>query len=429
MWAVVAAFAGACMLAALLVALANSWTAERVSMNATVLHRTNATLGSSALVRAAAGQVALFENLVAEGVASAEALDAASGELDSVVDSLSHLVAEVDEETAVLATAFIGAATDRPVDMFDVEAAYAPLRVHLVDEVHAVEDAIANNENTAQRLSLFLRVAVTLIIPIAVILFYRRRAASQVREARAEMNIAMEAERTIVRAKNDFVAGLSHEMRTPLTGIYGFSELLLDVVDDDAAREMVAEIHNQSAELARMVDDFIAMSRIDSDTMTFVSAPVAVDAVARSVAEQCDHGSKDITVVGSACPALADEAKVRQILTNLVSNAIQFGGDVIRIEIGEDADGIVCDVVDNGAGVPAETENRLFERFVNEGDQVLTSGSHGLGTWVAYTLASRMDGTLTYSRASGTTVFRLRLPPVQDTVDQAVVPAETLVSA
>ena len=87
------------------------------------------------------------------------------------------------------------------------------------------------------------------------------------------MKLAIEAERTISRAKSEFVAGLSHEMRTPLTGIYGFTEVLLDSVEDEAVLEMVRAIHEESSELARMVDDFIAMSRLDTESMTFVSEP------------------------------------------------------------------------------------------------------------------------------------------------------------
>jgi signal transduction histidine kinase len=278
-------------------------------------------------------------------------------------------------------------------------------------------------------MSILLRVAVTLLIPIAVILFYRRRASAQVREAKAEMHLAIEAERTIVRAKNDFVAGLSHEMRTPLTGIYGFSELLLDTVDDESVRDMVAEIHNQSAELARMVDDFIAMSRIDSESMTFACEPVQVDAVAQSVASQFDGSGEAIVARGAAAPALADQGKVKQILTNLLANAVQYGGEQISVRTFEQDGSVVCEVVDDGEGVAPEVEPRLFNRFVNEGSEVLTNGSHGLGTWVAATLAQRMDGDVTYERRDETSVFSLRLPMALDDSETIVEPNESLVSA
>jgi signal transduction histidine kinase len=429
MWAVVAAFTGASVLAALLIVLANTGTAERVSMNALVLHRTNSTLGTSALVRAAAGQASVFRDLVDDGVASPESLDAAEGELAAVTDNFVHLVDEADDQTALFASAFLEAVAQRPIDMSKVEATYAPLREELIDQVHTVEMAIGSNEDSAQRMSILLRVAVTLIIPIGVILLYRRRAASQVREAKAEMNVAMEAERTIVRAKNDFVAGLSHEMRTPLTGIYGFSELLLDSVDDESVREMVAEIHGQSAELARMVDDFIAMSRIDSDSMVFTSEPVQVDAVAQLVAARFERGDSKIETSGACCPALADEAKVTQILTNLVANAVQHGGGEVHVYSYEQDGSIVCEVIDNGPGVSEEVTDRVFKRFVNEGSEVLTNGSHGLGTWVASTLAERMDGSVVYSRRGDETVFSLRLPVAVDEDDHVSVPIDGLVSA
>ncbi|MCB1246884.1 MAG: hypothetical protein KDB69_06450, partial [Acidimicrobiia bacterium] len=308
--AAVAAVAGICAVALLVAALANANTAERVSANASMLHRANATLGSSALVRAAAGQVALFEGLVADGVADQGALDAAEHELNTVIASLTALVGDDGMNDA--AGAFLKAVTAHPIDMAAVERTYAPWRGQLVGEVAAAERAIDANETSADRLSVFLRVAVTLLIPIAVIVVYRRRAAAQVRTARADMQRAVDAERTIGRAKSDFVAGLSHEMRTPLTGIYGFSAMLLETVEDDATRDMVKEIHDQSVELTRMIDDFITMSRIDSETIRFTESSIDLPSVAREVAAEVDHIPIDVD--GLAPPVVGDRSKTRHIL-------------------------------------------------------------------------------------------------------------------
>lgn len=425
-WAAAGAVGGALVFVVLLVVLANANTAQRVSANAEILHRTNATLGSAALLRAAAGQVALVEGLVETGSSSADVLDAAETELQVVLEAFSGLVADGDADIQRLALALESATVARPLEMTAVDDAFEPLKAELSDAIARSELTIATSEDSAQRLYVLLRVAVTLIIPVAVILFYRRRAAAQVRSARTEMKLAIEAERTISRAKSEFVAGLSHEMRTPLTGIYGFTEVLLDSVEDEAVLEMVRAIHEESSELARMVDDFIAMSRLDTESMTFVSEPVDIVGIARGTADQYRSGAEgraySIEVVGATSPVVADPGKVRQILTNLVANAVQHGGNDVQIRLSEDDGIVVCEVIDDGDGVSAEMEGRLFERYIHEGSEVLTSGSHGLGTWIARTLAERMGGTVDYARRDERTVFTLTLPstqpePVSDNLD------------
>lgn len=410
-WAAIAAVAGACAIALVGFVMANANTAERVSANAAALHAANAKLGSAALVRAAAGQVALFESLVDEGVASTESLDAARDELVSVAQAFADVETTapiVEEETA-----FLAAVRTEPIDMSTVETAYAPLRWTLTQQVTVTESQIVANEQTSDRIALVLRIAVMLLIPLAVILVYRRRAASQVRQARSEMEVALEAERTINRAKSDFVAGLSHEMRTPLTGIYGFSEILLETVDDEVVHEMVAEIHGQSAELTRMVDDFITMSRLDSESLQLVSGPVDVAALARRATDR--FGEPIVVTAQTDLPmALGDGPKIEQILRNFVANALQHGSTPVEISVANDGASVTCDVIDHGSGVAEGIENKLFTRFVHEADEVLTKGSHGLGTWVAASLAERMGGSVGYRREFDRTIFSLRLPIAGD---------------
>ncbi len=432
-WAAAGAVGGALVFVVLLVVLANANTAQRVSANAETLHRTNATLGSAALVRAAAGQVALVEDLVENGSASVDVLDAAESELQIVLEAFSGLVSEGDTDIQRLGLALESATVARPLDMTAVDDAFEPLKAELSDAIARSESTIATSEDSAQRLYVLLRVAVTLIIPVAVVLFYRRRAAAQVRSARTEMKLAIESERTISRAKSEFVAGLSHEMRTPLTGIYGFTELLLDTVDDESVLEMVQAIHKESSELARMVDDFIAMSRLDSDSMAIVTEPVDIVGIARSTADQYRTSAtgpgQSIDVTGDAPPALADSGKVRQVLTNLVANAVQHGGHTVRISLSDGPNSVVCEVVDDGGGVPPDMEHRLFNRYIHDGAEVLTRGSQGLGTWIAAVLAERMGGSLEYARRDRQTVFTLTLPSTQSESVPDQVDHDSLVTA
>ena len=106
----------------------------------------------------------------------------------------------------------------------------------------------------------------------------------------------------------------------------------------------------------------------------------------------------------------ADPLRVRQILRNLVSNALRHGGPTVRIEGRVHGDRLELAVIDDGPGVPAKKVDRLFTRFVHEGDEALTVGSVGLGLAVVKALADGMEGEVRYRRADGWTSFEVALP-------------------
>jgi signal transduction histidine kinase len=107
---------------------------------------------------------------------------------------------------------------------------------------------------------------------------------------------------------------------------------------------------------------------------------------------------------------LGDQLRIRQILRNLLSNAVQHGGPTIRIYGDEAGSRYVISVEDDGEGVPEHVAERLFTRFVHKGETPLTAGSIGLGLAVARLLAEAMGGSLDYERITGRTSFVLALP-------------------
>jgi signal transduction histidine kinase len=232
-----------------------------------------------------------------------------------------------------------------------------------------------------------------------------------VREAEVRITAQLETEREISRAKDQFVAGMSHELRTPLTGIHGFAEILLDASPNaEVDRELIRAIHAESAELRRMVDDFIVASRIQGTGVDVQISPVDVAGEAEAVAAQFRRYGAHITVTGEHPRALADRGRLRQVLVNLVSNAITHGGSTIRIELTSNERAVRCAVIDDGTGVAPKVEKKLFTRFVHDSNDALVQGSLGLGTWVARMLAEAMNGELVYRRDRDETVFELNLP-------------------
>ncbi len=220
------------------------------------------------------------------------------------------------------------------------------------------------------------------------------------------------AERELSRSKDEFIAGVSHELRTPLTGIYGFSEYLIEqeIIDPEEALELIGHINNEASELSRMVEDLLSAARLDSDAMTFEATVVDVTAAVSDVVTPLDRAGFAVSIEGSADAVYADPIRTRQIVRNLVSNAIKHGGDEIKVVLDQSGEHAVITVADNGDGVPQSVRARLFDRFVHEGRDSLLTGSVGLGLSIARSLTQRMGGDVSYVRSYGWTNFVVTLP-------------------
>jgi signal transduction histidine kinase len=159
-----------------------------------------------------------------------------------------------------------------------------------------------------------------------------------------------------------------------------------------------------------MVEDLLAAATADRDGLVMSMSGV-------DPAEEVDEVLAPLAVVGVEARVTmenalitADRTRLRQVIRNLVSNADRHGGPDITISGRVVGDRYVIEVGDNGPGVPAELEERMFTRFVHEGDTPLVKGSVGLGLSVARVLTERMGGTITYRRENGETRFSVTLP-------------------
>ncbi len=253
---------------------------------------------------------------------------------------------------------------------------------------------------------------VTLLIPGAAIIIHQLIIRRQYRERRVHMEAQIEAERELNRSKDDFIAGVSHELRTPLTSILGFSEYLLEfgLVDPTESLELISMINEDSAELTRMVDDLLAAARIDADALSYNIMPLELKGEVKHLVDQYRRAGTKIEVVGARTVGLADRSRLRQILRNLISNAERYGGSQIEVDIAVTRGRAVIRVIDDGLGVKPEMVDRLFTRFMHDGEVTLTSGSVGLGLAIARQMARDMGGDITYQRTLGMTLFSVILP-------------------
>ena len=436
---------GACVVltcASLLLMLATSSTTERVAANARSLHWTNSAIGTASIVRAANAQMVFFAVDRAAGFASEASLTKAVEEAESALeafDAVSASFVSIEEDLALGAQMadFSGVGSDVVdlVEAGDAEAALAlnastfessfqTVDSNLTVRSKAIRTAIESSEGQAGRIASATQIIITLLIPLAVFTFYRFMIRRQVAERRIEFEARLEAEREVSRAKDEFIAGLSHEFRTPLTAIFGFSELLIEqgIVDPVMSIELIGLINSESAELSRMVEDLLMAARIEAGELTIELVDVSVeDEIETVVAPVCRAGSP-IGVQLAPCSVRVDALRFRQILRNLVSNAVKHGGPSIGVFGRVVGDEYHVGVVDDGRGVPSAIEERLFERFVHDGREALLAGSVGLGLNIARSLAEALGGSLTYERRENVTMFTLAVP-LSPASDQAMLPA------
>ena len=237
----------------------------------------------------------------------------------------------------------------------------------------------------------------------------------QRRQVELELRDTQRQLEELIEAKDQLIASVGHELRTPLTAVLGFAEMLR-VANETEMRsadrdEMVDFIAREAFDLSGIVDDLLVAARIEIGKVEVTKVPTALRAQLAQVLESWDPETiAGIVITGDNSRGLADPARVRQILRNLITNALRHGGDDIEIEVGTDTDAVFLEVRDDGPGLPEEEWERIFDPYYRYHSEPSQPGSAGLGLTVARGLAQLMEGNLTYRHLNGKSVFRLRLP-------------------
>ena len=225
------------------------------------------------------------------------------------------------------------------------------------------------------------------------------------------------------QAKSHFLATLGHEVRTPMTGVLGMSELLLDSELDEQQRGYAGAIHQAGTHLLRLVNDALDLARIEAGRLELDIRPFDLGALLDEVqglmepmARQRGLDFQRRVGVSGYVSASGDEMRVRQILMNLLGNAIKFterGGVRLEAHPCEGGVGLVFEVIDTGPGITTEQQARLFERF-EQADGPRTAsrfGGSGLGLAICQELAVAMGGRIgVQSRPGRGACFRVELP-------------------
>jgi signal transduction histidine kinase len=266
---------------------------------------------------------------------------------------------------------------------------------------------------------------------------YSRQLEQKSRELEAattELRAANERLKELDKLKDDFVATVSHEVRTPLTSIRSFSEILRDNpdIDQEQRQEFVSIIVQESERLSRLINDILDLAKMEAGTSEWHMADFAPRAVIEQALAataglfaKAHHISLETRLAADLLPIRADADRLTQVIVNLISNAVKFCAQKdgrIQLEAWQDADFLRVDVKDNGIGIAKVDQQRIFERFQQAGN-ILTDKPQGtgLGLPISRQILQRFGGDIWVESELGKgATFSFRVPLSRSAAEGAV---------
>ena len=241
-----------------------------------------------------------------------------------------------------------------------------------------------------------------------------RRLADQNRQIRSQMEELAQEHRRQDKMRRDFTANVSHELKTPLTSISGFAELMRDgMVRQEDIPRFAGKIHEEAQRLITLVGDIIRLSRLEEPSVPRQNVPVSLYETAERVLQQLQAAAEfqQVQMSLSGCEGwvLSSPKVVEEILCNLCDNAIKYNrpGGTVQIKVEERNGEMAVSVADTGIGIPEADQSRIFERFYRvDKSHSREVGGTGLGLSIVKHGAAAVNATieLTSCMNVGTTV-------------------------
>ena len=324
-----------------------------------------------------------------------------------MLDSLPETIVQVDQDFRLRSVnrprspVFRRAATEGDLipDLLDEEAAMVIKA--LVDNAQIMGDAVAEHHAgsnlfrvTAKRMS---------SVPHTLLVFRNITGITDAGQTLVDL----------VRYRSNFLASVGHELRTPLTAAIDYANILSHPdpdLDDSARQSMVRDMTDQAWDLAGIVDDLLIVARAELGDLEVASVSVNIGANVAQVIESMGSRGRRVTVDGDpSLTGTGDPAKYRQVLRNLLSNAITHGSEPIRVDVTSSEGHAVARIIDHGSGLPNDLAESAFNQYTT-GTNAGPPGQIGVGLWICRELSGLMGGHLEYRRQDNETVFEAAIP-------------------
>lgn len=318
--------------------------------------------------------------------------------------ALPHLEAlkQLDDKAAQLAASTNTALMAARFDFAAKDAKIAKLRTDELQRRITFEKSRARLQR-----NIFIGVVLTSLVGVGLLIFGLitiRRSRNEVRAANVDLAASNSALEKALAAKAEFLATTSHEVRTPLNGILGMTQVMLaDQTLAPATRDRLSVVHGAGLTMRALVDDILDVAKMETGNLTLEAVPTDLPATLREVSrlweEQARARGIGFVLELGACPAMieGDPARLRQIVFNLLSNALKFteaGSVTLRAEA-MDGDRLRIAVSDTGIGIPADKQEVIFESFKQvDAGTTRKFGGTGLGLSICRNLARAMGGDI-----------------------------------
>ncbi|WP_374128268.1 ATP-binding protein [Sphingomonas sp. 28-62-11] len=337
--------------------------------------------------------------------------------------ALRHLEAlkRLDDKTAKLAASTNTALMAARFDTANKDAKIATLKAN-----EALQSAAFEKARARQQRVVFIGVVIASLIGVGMLIFGLitiRRSRNEVRAANVDLAATNTALEKALAAKTEFLATTSHEIRTPLNGILGMTQVMLaDQNLGAATRDRLTVVHGAGVTMRALVDDILDVAKMETGNLTLESVPLDLPATLREVSrlweDQAQARGIAFVVDLDQSPVMiqGDPARLRQIVFNLLSNALKFtstGTVTLKATTAEDGR-LRLAVADTGIGIPADKLDIIFESFRQvDAGTTRQFGGTGLGLSICRNLARAMGGEVTVSSTPGEgSCFAVTLPLV-----------------
>ena len=227
-----------------------------------------------------------------------------------------------------------------------------------------------------------------------------------------DLTVARRELENTLKSQNRFIASISHELRTPLTAVLGFSHELANehgTYEDHDLAEFRDLIEHHAVEMSHIIEDLLVWSRSDIGEVTINFEPFDIGRLVERTLRSLPGCPARMPKVSASVDVMADPVRVRQILRNLVTNAVRYGGEEIFVEMGETDTHVRIEIHDSGPEIPVEKAKSIFLPYQRMNEESTMPSSIGLGLAISRVLAELQDGSLQLERTETSNAFVLTL--------------------